>query len=1610
MGKDTFPGDPNPPPKPPKARTAPPASEDTATLAAQGEYGHEDGQGNFVSPVFGESQDQGGATEPPPPLAEEQGAPDATGGPLPKQQFFVTNDPESGKSTIYVDDADHGVTPFSEVRAGEDAQKILEAQGTYNEASKSWDIPETVAKALAQGRPTPAAFWKASYDAGEAATVIGQNGVLFLEGKMTKEEVLAANHLPTLKAQLAEAPGMAWTGKDGIAAEMLKNPATAIAHGAEKAVGEAASWISAIKEVTKTALEGSAIGAAASVPVALTTAGATAVAPPVAAVAAAGTIAGGATLGATAGTFVALTKMEAGNMASDWLTKGIPDEQIKKWAPVGGAVKAALWMGGFKYLPMPYKERLIGALAESPIAQKAMANWVVRYAGESVGAGGLMAAQSAVGSFLNNMVATVANRPDLLEDPEKAAMNALEAGIGGMAGTAVLGAPGVAMERMGARADTKAETAKAAEVTTSIEKYKAERAAEQAPAAPAEAASTGEAPVPPPEAPPADKLAGVPRAEDLPKAGSTVDGRTVRASIPNQDSIGASLNDYEVLPGVREVPLDAFETKGKPKYATVNARDRAQSLAEQIKASGEINPLIVVEDKDGYYILEGGHRFDALRELGAKSFPALVVKDLEAPREAVAPVDAPKPTPKAEAPTPEKAVAGLVSLGVPLEDAQKTVEKAAKDAAAARNDPEARLHELLDQHEADKTGAVAPEVMDEADRLLEQLGPGATPEERAAEAAKATGSTEAPLDKAGRESAVSARVTALESELHDTQWVIDDLVRLREEKLKKASSSKDFQTSTRKLDAILEARLKEREGIKQDLAYYKAEGKNAEKPAKGERLEMKPATLDRILEMGFKEGRKDVMTSRAQRVKAVADQLSLSQADLRKLLKNKNIGLMSDAEFNNWLERGATRDGEHIPSFKEQAAEVAKRKIALTDTLKVQKDRGVKREQYIRQLNDLPPVQKMTRAELYKYIDILKTYDKGDEALSPERVRALNTGPAELAALRGSRTMEDVRERAPKLTGQPLTDFKNTEVPLRAAATPDAQLRRSHPALRPFVDLAHQFTQKGRALAERAKEPLFQLWADAIAERRKQQGIGERLVDFFAPQQREVMAYIENPTPDNATKLTPAELRVAEFWRTWAKGAEDYYIKRGKIEEATRFSSKYAPHVARDFFEIVRDAKKEGIWKSLKELALPRIDDAQFSQKGNFMGFDKMAKFLSLRSGELTPSKNMARVMASHMDTFYNMVTQDQIAPVLDTLARSLRPEDGDPKAAAEMNSAIENFTKMYANNKKGINNAGGVVDALAAPALQLGRTLAAIHYIQGYYALQATVATVKMLPGEFMALGTDLATAKVRKYSADGRAILEKYSSFVGKGPMDSFGEPGKGLKETLGLLGSGIFGFAHKTAMEDVLLGSMTKEEFAAGGISDKRLAEIKLNAGRWLDMEGMSSIAGSTEFGKSATQLKRWMVPPTLSLAEDANALWKSVRGQDKLKPEQIKDLARIGTLAGFAVLSGFALTKDQEDDSFTGHLIHYIRNDIHAMWAGINPAVLTATPVGIAYIQRIATDLQMLVHLQQDGSDFTVGDRYKKTSQGHDEGDSKGAAALKKDLTPAFIAKNLPSEDN
>lgn len=111
-----------------------------------------------------------------------------------------------------------------------------------------------------------------------------------------------------------------------------------------------------------------------------------------------------------------------------------------------------------------------------------------------------------------------------------------------------------------------------------------------------------------------------------PKAGSKVDGRKVLSNVDNTSSIGSTLYEYEILNGIRIVKMKEFDGPRSVFYAK-NDFDKARELAERIKQSKEISPLIIVIDNEGPYILEGAHRYVALYYLKAKAFPAMVVVD-----------------------------------------------------------------------------------------------------------------------------------------------------------------------------------------------------------------------------------------------------------------------------------------------------------------------------------------------------------------------------------------------------------------------------------------------------------------------------------------------------------------------------------------------------------------------------------------------------------------------------------------------------------------------------------------------------------------------------------------------------------------------------------------------------------------------------------------------------------------------------------------------------------------------------------------------------------------------------------------------------------------------
>jgi len=106
-------------------------------------------------------------------------------------------------------------------------------------------------------------------------------------------------------------------------------------------------------------------------------------------------------------------------------------------------------------------------------------------------------------------------------------------------------------------------------------------------------------------------------------------GLDVGEKLKNTSSIGAELSNFDELPGIREISLSEFGESAKLTknlgYVAADDTARVKALADEIRASNRIDPLIVVYDKEGPYILEGGHRFEAIKVLGKKSFPAKVV-------------------------------------------------------------------------------------------------------------------------------------------------------------------------------------------------------------------------------------------------------------------------------------------------------------------------------------------------------------------------------------------------------------------------------------------------------------------------------------------------------------------------------------------------------------------------------------------------------------------------------------------------------------------------------------------------------------------------------------------------------------------------------------------------------------------------------------------------------------------------------------------------------------------------------------------------------------------------------------------------------------------------
>lgn len=107
----------------------------------------------------------------------------------------------------------------------------------------------------------------------------------------------------------------------------------------------------------------------------------------------------------------------------------------------------------------------------------------------------------------------------------------------------------------------------------------------------------------------------------LPDAKKKVSGLQVLNDVPNTESIPATMNKFLVIPEIKELPINDFQSLPEKIFYSKSSIKKAHKLATDIAVSGKIKPLIVVIDTEGPYILEGIHRLAALHILGKNLSP-----------------------------------------------------------------------------------------------------------------------------------------------------------------------------------------------------------------------------------------------------------------------------------------------------------------------------------------------------------------------------------------------------------------------------------------------------------------------------------------------------------------------------------------------------------------------------------------------------------------------------------------------------------------------------------------------------------------------------------------------------------------------------------------------------------------------------------------------------------------------------------------------------------------------------------------------------------------------------------------------------------------------------
>ncbi|MFZ5365442.1 MAG: zeta toxin family protein [Patescibacteria group bacterium] len=739
----------------------------------------------------------------------------------------------------------------------------------------------------------------------------------------------------------------------------------------------------------------------------------------------------------------------------------------------------------------------------------------------------------------------------------------------------------------------------------------------------------------------------------------------------------------------------------------------------------------------------------------------------------------------------------------------------------------------------------------------------------------------------------------------------------------------------------------------------------AEREAKKQQIEIRREKAEKNWAVKLERSRiYKTIIKRRKEVKNIKGFFKLSDVDLKRI-NGKDWRFMDEVEYKMFLDE-----------IKRKAMQFTEKREAKNKLMATIQSKELKNTDDLRKAMKLPSIDQMTVAQMEQFNKALEPYMEGDVFLSQ---RLLET--VENTELGEYKTYREVQEHLSKKLGVPIAELKEIKAGWVEKSLYDTALARKNPFYAYVIDQFNKYElQATKEYLDRKKE--INVLVNKARKSRERS-----LFDKLIPTDKIVFEYLES---NDALKeklsegMTKEELDLAGFLQA------DFFRMRNELikkEALKKYRENYITHVQRGFLEAVKDGGlKAGFVEMFKKY---KFEEAYFNiidETGNVLALEKFFSNSLHRTGEVSPTQNVAKAYLTYVKSFEKKMALDSVIPEIMAYSQVLTKDVRTPRGLVKDKTLIT-FMKKWINNKKGRRHKlfieqGNRLDAF----IKILNSFITLRDL-GFNVYTSIASRVGENVTNFATLGLKkYALGRARATTQNGRKISKQYENFIGENPfLDIIHDSSQHIGEKT--MRMAFIGFADATyrSNKHFLLGSMTKEEYESGEISDQRLAELRREMGKYRVVEGAKSIMGSTTEGEMFLKYRSWAVPTLMTTYSNIKTLIK-MAGQKKFAKTEFLELTRI-TLISISMYLLMATLFDDDDDSFLGKLATKAKRESMSLIEALKPTTWASTFRMQAFFIDLAKNVMSMINMEK-----------YKTKEGY-----KGWEGLKKTLKPTMVSQ-------